>query len=64
MSRPIVVESVSALRAQIHAWRREGQRIAMVPTINSDKQIAKRVVRARFNIILILLSWPNDFFWG
>jgi len=35
MSRPIVVESVSALRAQIHAWRREGLRVAMVPTMGA-----------------------------
>ncbi|RUW70694.1 pantoate--beta-alanine ligase, partial [Mesorhizobium sp. M4B.F.Ca.ET.049.02.1.2] len=32
MSRPIVVETVSALRAQIRDWRREGLGIAMVPT--------------------------------
>ena len=35
MSRPIVVESVSALRAQIREWRREGLGIAMVPTMGA-----------------------------
>ena len=35
MSRPIVVESVSALRAQIRDWRREGLGIAMVPTMGA-----------------------------
>jgi len=35
MSDPIVVESVAALRAQIRDWRREGLRIAMVPTMGA-----------------------------
>ncbi|TJW83143.1 MAG: pantoate--beta-alanine ligase, partial [Mesorhizobium sp.] len=32
MSGPIVVDSVAALRAQIRDWRREGLKVAMVPT--------------------------------
>lgn len=35
MSRPIVAETVSALRAQIRDWRREGLGIAMVPTMGA-----------------------------
>jgi len=35
MSRPIVVDSVATLRAQIRAWREEGLRIAMVPTMGA-----------------------------
>ncbi|MER9306045.1 pantoate--beta-alanine ligase [Mesorhizobium sp. M0293] len=35
MSRPVVVDSVTALRAQIHAWRRDGLRVAMVPTMGA-----------------------------
>ncbi|RWX62087.1 pantoate--beta-alanine ligase, partial [Mesorhizobium sp. M4B.F.Ca.ET.089.01.1.1] len=35
MSRPIVVETVSALREQIRDWRREGLGIAMVPTMGA-----------------------------
>ncbi|ANT52054.1 pantoate--beta-alanine ligase [Mesorhizobium amorphae] len=35
MSRPIVVDSVAALRAQIRAWRQDGLRIAMVPTMGA-----------------------------
>ncbi|RJT38437.1 pantoate--beta-alanine ligase [Mesorhizobium waimense] len=35
MSRPIVVDNVVALRAQIRAWRQDGLRIAMVPTMGA-----------------------------
>ncbi|MFK0689584.1 pantoate--beta-alanine ligase [Mesorhizobium sp. IMUNJ 23033] len=35
MSRPIVVDSVATLRAQIRAWRQDGLRIAMVPTMGA-----------------------------
>ncbi|TPM01974.1 pantoate--beta-alanine ligase [Mesorhizobium sp. B2-3-10] len=35
MSRPHVVDSVAALRARIRDWRRDGQRIAMVPTMGA-----------------------------
>ncbi|RWA76713.1 pantoate--beta-alanine ligase [Mesorhizobium sp.] len=35
MSGPIVVDSVAALRAQLRDWRREGQRVAMVPTMGA-----------------------------
>lgn len=35
MSRPIVVETVSALRAQIRDWRLDGLGIAMVPTMGA-----------------------------
>ncbi|MDX8537374.1 pantoate--beta-alanine ligase [Mesorhizobium abyssinicae] len=35
MSRPIVVETVSALREQIRDWRLEGLGIAMVPTMGA-----------------------------
>ncbi|MFC3322939.1 pantoate--beta-alanine ligase [Mesorhizobium cantuariense] len=35
MSRPVVVDSVAALRAQIHDWRRDGLRVAMVPTMGA-----------------------------
>jgi len=35
MSRPIVVESVSALRGQIRDWRRASLGIAMVPTMGA-----------------------------
>ncbi|RVC78318.1 pantoate--beta-alanine ligase, partial [Mesorhizobium sp. M4A.F.Ca.ET.022.05.2.1] len=35
MSRPIVAETVPALRAQIRDWRREGLGIAMVPTMGA-----------------------------
>ncbi|MER9948760.1 pantoate--beta-alanine ligase [Mesorhizobium sp. M0047] len=35
MSRPLVVDSVAALRAQIRDWRRDGLRVAMVPTMGA-----------------------------
>ncbi|TGP26902.1 MULTISPECIES: pantoate--beta-alanine ligase [unclassified Mesorhizobium] len=35
MSGPIVVDSVAALRAQIRDWRREGLKVAMVPTMGA-----------------------------
>ncbi|TIN17805.1 MAG: pantoate--beta-alanine ligase, partial [Mesorhizobium sp.] len=35
MSQPVVVDSVAALRAQIHDWRRDGLRVAMVPTMGA-----------------------------
>lgn len=35
MSLPLVVDSVTALRAQIHDWRRDGLSIAMVPTMGA-----------------------------
>ena len=35
MSRPIVTDSVAALRAQIRAWRQGGLRMAMVPTMGA-----------------------------
>ncbi|AGB46655.1 pantoate--beta-alanine ligase [Mesorhizobium australicum WSM2073] len=35
MSQPHVVDSVAALRARIRDWRRDGQRIAMVPTMGA-----------------------------
>ncbi|RRI00906.1 pantoate--beta-alanine ligase [Mesorhizobium tamadayense] len=35
MSGPIVVDSVAALSAQIRDWRREGLKIAMVPTMGA-----------------------------
>ncbi|KAA3449682.1 pantoate--beta-alanine ligase [Mesorhizobium sp. SARCC-RB16n] len=35
MSRPDVVESVAALRARIRDWRRDGLRIALVPTMGA-----------------------------
>lgn len=35
MSRPIVVDSVAALRAQILQWRRDGLSVAMVPTMGA-----------------------------
>ncbi|MER8491229.1 pantoate--beta-alanine ligase [Mesorhizobium australicum] len=35
MNRPHVVDSVAALRARIRDWRRDGQRIAMVPTMGA-----------------------------
>ncbi|AZO55075.1 MULTISPECIES: pantoate--beta-alanine ligase [unclassified Mesorhizobium] len=35
MSRPDVVDSVAALRARIRDWRRDGQRIALVPTMGA-----------------------------
>lgn len=35
MSRPIVVDSVASLRAQVRDWRREGLRVAMVPTMGA-----------------------------
>lgn len=35
MSRPIVVDSVAALRAQIRDWRRDGLSVAMVPTMGA-----------------------------
>lgn len=35
MSRPIVVDSVAALRAQILDWRRDGLSVAMVPTMGA-----------------------------
>jgi len=35
MSRPIVAETVSALRAQIRDWRQQGLGIAMVPTMGA-----------------------------
>lgn len=35
MSRPEVVDSVAALRAEIRDWRRDGLRVAMVPTMGA-----------------------------
>ncbi|ESZ25046.1 pantoate--beta-alanine ligase [Mesorhizobium sp. L2C084A000] len=35
MSQPVVVDSVAALRAQIRDWRRNGLRVAMVPTMGA-----------------------------
>ncbi|RUX30472.1 pantoate--beta-alanine ligase [Mesorhizobium sp. M7A.F.Ca.US.011.01.1.1] len=35
MRQPVVVDSVAALRAQIHDWRRDGLRVAMVPTMGA-----------------------------
>lgn len=35
MSGPIVVDSVAALRAQIRDWRREGLKVAVVPTMGA-----------------------------
>ena len=35
MNQPVVVDSVAALRAQIHDWRRDGLRVAMVPTMGA-----------------------------
>ncbi|RUW84860.1 pantoate--beta-alanine ligase, partial [Mesorhizobium sp. M8A.F.Ca.ET.023.01.1.1] len=35
MSRPHVVDSVAELRARIRDWRRDGQRIALVPTMGA-----------------------------
>jgi pantoate--beta-alanine ligase len=35
MSRPIVVDSVAALRVQIRDWRRDGLSVAMVPTMGA-----------------------------
>ncbi|RWM05848.1 MAG: pantoate--beta-alanine ligase [Mesorhizobium sp.] len=35
MSGPIVVDSVAALRTQIRDWRREGLKVAMVPTMGA-----------------------------
>ncbi|QND60073.1 pantoate--beta-alanine ligase [Mesorhizobium huakuii] len=35
MSRPEVVDSVAALRARIQEWRRDGLRVAMVPTMGA-----------------------------
>jgi pantoate--beta-alanine ligase len=35
MSRPDVVDSVAALRARIRDWRRDGLRVAMVPTMGA-----------------------------
>ncbi|MER8446902.1 pantoate--beta-alanine ligase [Mesorhizobium sp. M1066] len=35
MSQPVVVDSVAALRAQVQDWRRDGLRVAMVPTMGA-----------------------------
>ncbi|TIY00013.1 MAG: pantoate--beta-alanine ligase, partial [Mesorhizobium sp.] len=35
MSRPLIVDSVAALRAQIRDWRRDGLSLAMVPTMGA-----------------------------
>ena len=35
MNAPIVVDSVSALRAQVRDWRRAGLRVSMVPTMGA-----------------------------
>ncbi|MFA6153657.1 pantoate--beta-alanine ligase [Mesorhizobium sp.] len=35
MTRPLAVDSVSALRAQIRDWRRDGLRVALVPTMGA-----------------------------
>ncbi|MBZ9774110.1 pantoate--beta-alanine ligase [Mesorhizobium sp. CO1-1-8] len=35
MSQPVVVDSVAALRAQVRGWRRDGLRVAMVPTMGA-----------------------------
>ncbi|RUZ76428.1 pantoate--beta-alanine ligase [Mesorhizobium sp. M7A.F.Ca.US.006.01.1.1] len=35
MSQPVVVDSVTALRSQVRDWRRDGLRVAMVPTMGA-----------------------------
>lgn len=35
MTRPLAVDNVAALRAQIRAWRRDGLRVALVPTMGA-----------------------------
>ncbi|WP_136622155.1 MULTISPECIES: pantoate--beta-alanine ligase [Mesorhizobium] len=35
MNQPVVVDSVAALRAHIRDWRRDGLRVAMVPTMGA-----------------------------
>ncbi|MBZ9808181.1 MULTISPECIES: pantoate--beta-alanine ligase [unclassified Mesorhizobium] len=35
MSRPLVVDTVASLRARIRDWRRDGLRVAMVPTMGA-----------------------------
>ncbi|KQU94859.1 pantoate--beta-alanine ligase [Mesorhizobium sp. Root102] len=35
MNQPVVVDSAAALRAQIRDWRRDGLRVAMVPTMGA-----------------------------
>lgn len=35
MRRPLVIDNVAALRAQIRAWRRDGLRVALVPTMGA-----------------------------
>lgn len=35
MTKPLVIDTVAALRAQVQQWRREGQRIALVPTMGA-----------------------------
>ncbi|MCA0013545.1 pantoate--beta-alanine ligase [Mesorhizobium sp. B292B1B] len=35
MSRPLVVDTVAGLRARIRDWRRDGLRVAMVPTMGA-----------------------------
>ncbi|TJV23125.1 MAG: 4-phosphopantoate--beta-alanine ligase, partial [Mesorhizobium sp.] len=35
MSRPLVVDGVAALRAQIRDWHRDGLSLAMVPTMGA-----------------------------
>ena len=35
MSQPVVVDSVAELRAQVRDWRRDGLRVAMVPTMGA-----------------------------
>jgi pantoate--beta-alanine ligase len=35
MNQPVAVDSVAALRAQIRDWRRDGLRVAMVPTMGA-----------------------------
>ncbi|MBN9258195.1 MULTISPECIES: pantoate--beta-alanine ligase [unclassified Mesorhizobium] len=35
MTKPLVVDTVAALRAQVQEWRRQGLRIALVPTMGA-----------------------------
>ncbi|WP_027039202.1 pantoate--beta-alanine ligase [Mesorhizobium ciceri] len=35
MSQPVIVDSVAELRAQVRDWRRDGLRVAMVPTMGA-----------------------------